>query len=70
MARKVIYNLVTEDTNELVAGILLTNKELEIVNKGKLFKQKLKICKVKVYNTDVYWSFGYRFANVYQEVIN
>ena len=73
MARKVTYNLVIESTDELVAGVLFTDKELEAVCKNKVsnvyYRQKPKTCKVKVYNADVYWCFGYRFATVYQEII-
>ena len=74
MARKVTYNLVTEETDQLPVGVLFTDKELESVLKNKnpnyvYYSQRPKTCKVKVYNTDVYWCFGYRFATVYQEII-
>jgi hypothetical protein len=64
--RKVIYNRVMESNHDMCPlGELLTDKELKrLCTYGHC--RAPRTAKVTVYNTDVYFSFGVRFAERYE----
>lgn len=66
------YNaIITSKGNDARDGMLFTDKELErmpFFEKRDLLKG-IKLVRVKVYNTDVYYSFGRRFASAIKECI-
>ena len=64
------YNLIiASEDNDARDGMLFTNNELErmpFFEKRDLLRG-IKLVRVKVYNTDVYYCFGKRFATAIKE---
>lgn len=63
------YNMVLHETGACPEGELFTDKELEKFKTQYPMRDWPRVCRVKVYNEDVYFSFGVRFAAVIQEVL-
>lgn len=68
---KQYYAIITSEDGDTRDGMLFTSKELK---RMPFFEKRdllsgVKLVRVKVYNTDAYYSFGRRFASAIKEYI-